>query len=99
MSGTGRMTPAERAVIEAAELWRGGWHERANSTTGEMLTKAVDALRAERAPKPRWVVMPNGIIDKLDDDASFITINDMRLPERLKLAERICRLLNESENP
>jgi len=91
------MTPEERAVIEAAEVWtslrRGEDFREANAA----MQQAVQALRASRQPKPRWrITGSNTIGDR--DSKTVITIEPFDFAAGYRpLTDIICRLLNEDE--
>jgi hypothetical protein len=73
--GCDRLTPAERSVIEAAMAYA-----PPGIMKGNRLCDAVDALRAERAPKPRYKVK------------AFGSIMDTTTNEELCMSEIVDRL-------
>lgn len=88
------MTDEERAVIEAALKWMETIGRHYTKTRGSCwewnLAEAVRALRESRKPKPRYNVQGSEVMDRLLGGG----IADCATT---KIAERICRLLNESE--
>lgn len=90
-----RLTPEERAVLEAAMVWR----RKANTETANALDRACDALRASRKPMPRYSVRKYefgiGIFD-----GPLLTPTCYTSPqneENLHFMEHVCNLLNADE--
>ena len=88
------LTPEAEAVLSEAIRTVDDLH-LIGSKPYARLESAVRAYREAQKPRPRWVVMPNGIVDDIESDSeTFIKPHGGPLPERLKLAQRICDLLN-----
>jgi hypothetical protein len=80
--GVPRLSDAESEVIEAAEVWNVS-EGTANCMPGRnRLFAAVAALRAERAPKPRYTVE----VGTIRDNALSITLSAANVAELLNNA-------------